>query len=186
MRKECLQSESVFLINDFLTAQECDSFVARGEGVGFASAPVTTLFGPRMLPDVRNNTRVMLDDPILAEQIFERARPFLPELLGDSWHLLGLNERWRYYRYDPGERFSPHYDGAFMRSKKEISQLTFMLYLNDAFTGGATKFHDKPAVTVQPVRGQALVFVHRKLHEGSAVLTGRKYVLRTDVMYHRC
>jgi hypothetical protein len=29
----------------------------------------------------------------------------------------------------------------------------------------------------------ALVFVHRQLHEGALVLQGRKYVLRTDVMY---
>jgi hypothetical protein len=36
---------------------------------------------------------------------------------------------------------------------------------------------------VRPVRGTALVFRHRLLHEGAPVLTGRKYVLRTDVMY---
>jgi len=29
----------------------------------------------------------------------------------------------------------------------------------------------------------ALVFVHQQLHEGASVLNGRKYVLRTDVMY---
>jgi hypothetical protein len=29
----------------------------------------------------------------------------------------------------------------------------------------------------------ALVFVHQQLHEGASVGTGRKYVLRTDVMY---
>jgi hypothetical protein len=31
----------------------------------------------------------------------------------------------------------------------------------------------------------ALVFVHEQLHEGAAVESGRKYVLRTDVMYVR-
>jgi len=29
----------------------------------------------------------------------------------------------------------------------------------------------------------ALVFIHRQLHEGAPVIQGRKYVLRTDVMY---
>ena len=29
----------------------------------------------------------------------------------------------------------------------------------------------------------ALVFAHLQLHEGAPVLDGRKYVLRTDVMY---
>jgi hypothetical protein len=29
----------------------------------------------------------------------------------------------------------------------------------------------------------ALVFLHLQLHEGAPVVEGRKYVLRTDVMY---
>jgi hypothetical protein len=31
----------------------------------------------------------------------------------------------------------------------------------------------------------ALGFVHLQLHEGAPVVRGRKYVLRTDVMYAR-
>jgi prolyl 4-hydroxylase len=31
----------------------------------------------------------------------------------------------------------------------------------------------------------ALVFDHQQVHEGAAVESGRKYVLRTDVMYRR-
>lgn len=183
MKKELLQSESVFLIHDFLSAQECKEFIARGEAAGFDAAPVTTFEGPRMLTDIRNNSRVIVEDAELAAKIFDRARQFLPAQIRPFWNLSGFNERWRYYRYDSGERFAPHYDGAFRRSDNERSQLTFMLYLNDDFTGGETRFYDEPAVDVRPVRGQALVFVHRKLHEGAAITTGRKYVLRTDVMY---
>ncbi len=36
---------------------------------------------------------------------------------------------------------------------------------------------------VQPRAGMALVFKHAILHEGSSVVAGTKYVLRTDVMY---
>jgi predicted 2-oxoglutarate/Fe(II)-dependent dioxygenase YbiX len=138
-----------------------------------------------MLPHVRNNTRVMVDDFGLAARICERAKPYLPELLDVEWYLKGFNERLRYYRYESGQKFAPHYDGAFMRNKNEISKLTFMLYLNDEFTGGDTKFFDRPSVSVHPVCGQALVFVHHKLHSGEPVVAGRKYVLRTDVMYGR-
>ena len=76
--------------------------------------------------------------------------------------------------------------GAFARPNGERSELTFMVYLNDDFAGGATRFFhlDRTLrMSVQPERGSALVFVHRQLHEGSAVDSGRKYVLRTDVMY---
>jgi hypothetical protein len=38
---------------------------------------------------------------------------------------------------------------------------------------------------VRPATGLALVFMHRQLHEGAEVVRGRKYVLRTDVMYQR-
>ena len=50
----------------------------------------------------------------------------------------------------------------------------------------AWKFYDERRelrMTVQPESGMALVFVHQQLHEGASVLNGRKYVLRTDVMY---
>src|SRR5436190_303982 len=38
-------------------------------------------------------------------------------------------------------------------------------------------------VGVKPVTGHALIFLHEMLHEGAAVSAGRKYILRTDVMY---
>ena len=103
-----------------------------------------------------------------------------------DWKLQGLNERFRFYRYDVGQRFAPHTDGYFERTNGERSHFTFMVYLNDGFEGGATAFHhSKPSLRVTPVRGMALVFYHRQLHEGMPVVKGRKYVLRTDVMYRR-
>jgi hypothetical protein len=61
-----------------------------------------------------------------------------------------------------------------------------MVYLNADFSGGETKFYNEDRelhVTVRPERGMALGFVHSQLHEGAPVVRGRKYVLRTDVMY---
>jgi prolyl 4-hydroxylase len=188
VRKQCIKDDDVFLIHDFLSPEECTHFIARGEEAGFDEAPITTAAGPVMRKGIRDNSRAMIDDHALAAQFFDRARPFLPECLLSRWRLLGFNERWRYYRYDPGEKFAPHYDGSFVRSDDEKSQLTFMIYLNDGFTGGETNFYfirDEPAFSVKPQRGAALVFVHWKLHEGAPVVTGRKYVLRTDILYRR-
>lgn len=61
-----------------------------------------------------------------------------------------------------------------------------MVYLNDDFAGGTTDFYgddELPRASIRPKRGMALVFVHAQLHEGAPVISGRKYVLRTDVMY---
>ncbi len=185
MQKEELSGALIFLINDFFTADECAQAIAVSEGRGYVDAPVTTSLGFVMAKHIRNNTRVMVDDPAQAGLLFERARPFLPARVGD-WELHGMNERLRYYRYDVGQRFRKHYDGSFVRNPKEESQLTFMIYLNDDFSGGTTDFfYDsaRPKIRVQPRRGAALVFAHAQLHEGAAITNGRKYVLRTDAMY---
>jgi hypothetical protein len=38
---------------------------------------------------------------------------------------------------------------------------------------------------ITPAKGMALLFHHPILHRGDSVVRGRKYVLRTDVMYRR-
>jgi hypothetical protein len=58
------------------------------------------------------------------------------------------------------------------------------IYLDDAFEGGQTVFHDD-GVIVAPKTGMALFFHHPILHEGRMIERGVKHVLRTDVMYRR-
>lgn len=185
MERKSLDGNRVFVIRDFLSPEECEHHIAISESAGYTDAPITTARGFVMMKHIRDNTRVMVDDLDLAEGLFERARPYLPERQG-IWGLLSLNERFRYYRYDPGQTFRPHYDGSFDRSRTESSFLTFMIYLNDGFEGGETAFYSndsEPHLRVTPERGTALVFIHEQLHEGAPVISGRKYVLRTDVMY---
>lgn len=81
----------------------------------------------------------------------------------------------------------PHPHGATVqlarrRANGEVSQLSFIIYLNDDFTSGETAVM-KSVIT--PKRGVALFFLHELLHEGRPVLGGTKYVMRTDVMYGR-
>jgi predicted 2-oxoglutarate/Fe(II)-dependent dioxygenase YbiX len=185
MHREDLHGDLLFLIHDFFSEVECRRSIAFSEGQGYADAPLTTALGFVMAKEVRNNTRVMVDVPALAAEMFARARPFLPERV-DPCRLHGLNERLRFYRYDVGQRFGLHYDGSFRRNAEEESQLTFMIYLNDDFSGGTTDFYYENfrlKARVRPRRGMALVFAHAQLHEGTPVTGGRKYVLRSDVMY---
>lgn len=42
-----------------------------------------------------------------------------------------------------------------------------------------------PRASAARLRGTALLFEHQQVHEGAVVRSGRKYVLRTDVMYGR-
>ena len=190
MRKEQLLGDDIFVIHDFLTPAECAGLIAAAEAAGFGDAPITTGGGFVVRKDVRNNDRVMIDDEPLARDLYARARPLLPDAIG-RWQPCGLNERFRYYRYGPGQKFEWHSDGAFHRDTGESSKLTFMVYLNAGAVGGCTAFNlrrhgvfeeSDPLLRVLPVAGKALVFRHVVLHTGEVVLDGVKYVLRSDVM----
>jgi hypothetical protein len=172
----------VFSVDGVLTDAECQALVREVDARGPTSAPITTGRGFVHRPDIRNNTRVMFDDVPLAARLFTRLGDCLPGPMCGGLLPVGLNERFRGYRYEPGQRFAPHYDGAFVRNPSEQSLLTFMVYLNQDFEGGTTDFLQY-GVRVQPRTGRALLFQHFLLHEGTVLHRGVKYALRSDVMY---
>ncbi len=171
----------VFTVEGVLAPDECAQLIRATTDAGYDEAPITTAAGFVMRKEIRNNTRVMFDDHALAAELFRRIAPAVPPRLC-AMTPVGANERFRCYRYEPGQRFAPHYDGAFVRNPREQSLLTLMVYLNEEFTGGATVFHDFD-VAITPKTGMALLFQHRLLHEGAVVHSGVKYALRSDVMY---
>lgn len=176
-------ADNILTVRGLFTPDECAALVRAAEDIGFGDAPVTTSRGFVMMPEVRNNTRVMVDDRARAAALWERLAPWVPmERAGGV--AVGLNERFRYYRYAPGQYFRWHRDGAFYRDGRERSLLTAMVYLNDDFEGGSTDFDvGDEMLSVKPERGLVLLFEHRLHHQGAPVKRGRKYVLRTDVMY---
>ncbi|MGH7182786.1 MAG: 2OG-Fe(II) oxygenase [Nitrospiraceae bacterium] len=187
MTKEVLDADKVLLIHDFLSHEECAALIRRSEDLAYEAGTVADV----VIEEVRNNKRVLVDDLSLAQDLFRRAEPFLPAVI-EGKSLVGFNERWRFYRYRPGQTFKPHRDGSYMRMESwEESHITFMVYLNDGMTGGETRFfvdmeqvvQQCPYLSVQPKEGMALVFLHPIWHEGAVVYSGQKYVLRTDVMY---
>ena len=171
----------LWTVPDVLSVAECQALIARIDAAGPVAAPITTAAGFVMRPDIRNNTRVIIDDVALAAELYRRVLPHLPaRMLGMT--VVGANERLRCYRYAPGQRFAPHYDGAYFRSDTERSLLTFLVYLNEGFTGGDTAFLDFHE-SIRPKTGRALLFQHAILHEGCAVEAGVKYAVRSDIMY---
>lgn len=97
-------------------------------------------------------------------------------------------------RYEKGQQFARHYDGyeygsmQYTGGKPTAPQprLTFLVYLNSGFEGGATRFFNSKGtelLAVTPTTGTALIYTQRMLHEGSVVQNGVKYVLRSDVLY---
>jgi predicted 2-oxoglutarate/Fe(II)-dependent dioxygenase YbiX len=182
MRKASLNkvAEGIFTIPEFFTPEECSRHINQSEKIGFEFATINTASGTVVDEAVRNNSRVIKDDPELAANLWRRLRDDLPAFL-DGRQAIGINERFRFYRYESAQRFAGHVDGRFRRENGEESRLTFMVYLNDDFTGGETAFDE---VAITPKCGTALIFRHELFHEGRPVTNGRKYILRSDVMFN--
>jgi len=180
-----------FLLRGVFSGEECARIIREAEATGFQAT------GGDYPPSYRDNDRQVRDDAARAQAVFARIRPFLPERLvdaaGDGWRLKGLNPRFRFCRYRAGQRFCIHRDGAHAPSDEERSHLTCMLYLNDSaeFSGGATRYYAERAEgsellgVVRPEAGTLIVFDHALWHDGEAVPSGTKYVMRTDVLYTR-
>lgn len=169
-------------VPELLTSDECVSLIARIESLDPKVAPIITMAGTMVRTDVRNNDRVMFDDVELARMLLERVRKDAPKDIQGIF-FVGVNERFRCYRYKPGMRFAPHRDGAFFRNEREQSCYSFLVYLNEDFEGGHTTFATVPEISIKPKTGMGLLFQHPIIHEGSLVTAGVKYVARTDLMY---
>jgi prolyl 4-hydroxylase len=172
-----------FTVDAVLTPEECRAMIACIDAAGPQVAPIARPSGAVVDLGTRNNERVMFEDVAFAALLFQRVRAALPEQMM-GMQLASANERLRCYRYRPGQRFRPHYDGAFVRSDDERSLLTLMVYLNEDFEGGETALLDF-GVVVKPRTGMALLFQHHLLHEGCEVTRWVKYAVRSDVMYRR-
>lgn len=193
---------SACIIRGFLSGEECRAYITAAERLGMGSCGYD--------PSIRVTDRVSAISDELAEALFERLKPFVGELdctdeaqiprgvppaTRGEWIPVGLNETFRICRYHPGGFFRPHLDGGFERSFTEKSFKTFMLYLNDDFDGGPTRFYndrqeaydpgnpDYVVYEYKPQAGDLMIFNSRMMHDGGEVLSGQKYILRSEVMY---
>jgi hypothetical protein len=180
-----LLAEDIWTFPGALASAECRVYIALSEAAGYEDAPLSDNFnGPNgfaVSRDGRDCGRAAFDDAELAARLWARLASSLPA----AWQgrrALGLNERLRFYRYAPGQRLGLHRDGFYRRPDGANSLWTLIIYLNQDFTGGATRFA-RADLAIAPQTGLALVFPHHFWHEGQPVITGRKYVLRADVMF---
>ena len=172
--------KDLFLVEDFLTSEECDHYINFGNSQEFEEAKINIQGSQVMNKGVRNNDRLLFFDQDLADKLWVRVQSFMSKKMG-IYTALNLNEMFRIYRYTEGQRFKMHRDGSYQRNNKECSFFSFIIYLNDNFKGGETEF--RKLETIVPKKGTALIFQHPYRHEGKEIISGVKYVLRTDVMY---
>ncbi len=69
---------------------------------------------------------MMFDDEELSQLIWKRVGNQIPQKTRNSWKLKGLNDRWRFCRYNQGHYFGMHVDGGYRpnaEGKDEYSHL---------------------------------------------------------------
>ncbi|KAK4446764.1 hypothetical protein QBC34DRAFT_304316 [Podospora aff. communis PSN243] len=173
--------------------------------------------------EYRNSDRIIWDNQVIMDRLWDRCaraegieeklavvkeemkarRGFPARVI--TWNFSRFNERMRFLKYQGGQFFRPHCDGAYSEEKDGKiyrTHYTVHLYLNDSaieaeagtdgspsadLVGGATSFlsnNGERKVDVNPKAGRVLIFQHQGLyHSGDDVVKGTKYTMRTDIMY---
>jgi hypothetical protein len=213
-------NEEIFRVDSFFNAKECRTLIDNAEQDGFKASPLSGGgHGRTGREDARTNKYTVIPDQKLVDTWWKKLRPFIPNDLtfiptspyfgdkgGAEWKPVGLVERLRFYKYEPGTEYPEHMDGSYARkvvrknqTYQQQSFLTLLVYLNDDFTGGTTDFfphkqhcrflrdieHKEPVVQITPQTGTALISCHTILHQGAPVVDGVKYVCRTDIVFER-
>jgi prolyl 4-hydroxylase len=190
----------VYLLHRVMSPRECRRLISAADEIGFSHAGLAIGDDTyRVNLAVRNNLRVVFDAPGLAAGLWQRIRAHV-QAQHEGAAVVGVNDRFRVYRYEPGQRFSPHVDVRTAVPGGE-TRASLVLYLNDEFTGGNTrffetkdrgsrrgegrgrKFDNRVRFALQPAVGGAVVFDHLLLHEGAEVTGGVKYAVRSDLIY---
>ena len=114
MTEEKWLNDYVFTVEEFLTSEECDKYIRISEDFGYEDALVSSPQGQVLRKDVRNNERVIFRSDEIAAWLWDRASEFVPPEY-DGRAAIGVNEMFRFYRYDVGQQFNWRQDFPFER-----------------------------------------------------------------------
>ena len=205
--------EFVFRVNKLLDKEECQAITEKCRSKEAQSIK----FGGK-----RNNSRLIIFDKVFSFYLWKKLVNSLKSYVDESnlklyplgfdvlrgdWELDGINEAIRFNSYNSygKEKFEKHRDAQFCPSGDHRSFLSLVIYLNDDFKGGQTKFyipkqHDCSKeidiagadwrrnfnkISVEPNIGSAVIFSQNIIHESVTIKSSKKYILKTDIMLKR-
>jgi hypothetical protein len=202
-----------FLLYNLLSPKECQYFINACETIGLEELGNSVSKGYRnhtrcvvMSPGISEwlweRLKPVIEEITLLPDDYKQIG--LGHKLEGHWKPYGLNNCWRLSKYVPGGHFGPHFDGPYIKDANNRSLKTLNIYLNGDFEGGTTNLiredqmlykneetgiyqapEESILYKIKPEEGMALIFNHHILHEGEALQTNHKYLLRSDIMYVR-
>lgn len=147
---------------NILDEEEVQQFITLSESLGYLKDAAVSL--PR---DVRHNDNItIVVDDCTERLLWSRIADAVNQNLDifDGKKPVGINTRFRFYRYQEDDFFKFHVDGDWPGSKvvgdelitdaydDRYSKMTFLILLNDDFEGGETRFLVNQDTPEQPVR----------------------------------
>jgi len=212
-RKDFSEPRGTYQLLNVLSQQECQQFIKLSETLGYLPDAAVSL--PRSIR--HNDNIVWVTDEQTDTIIWQRVQLLVSQnlaMFGDK-KPLGINARFRFYRYTKGDYFKPHTDGAWPGSRvvdgklmtnaypDRYSMMSFLIFLNDDYSGGATRFvvheedHSSPSrrneeefkmVDIRTPAGAVLCFPHGMhllhcVHSSEPITRGVKYIIRTDMLF---
>ncbi len=159
-----------FQLFNVLSREECQHFIDITENLGYLEdAPVS------LTRKVRHNDNVTwVVDETTDALLWQRSREALAGIEGlyEGKSPVGINARFRFYRYQQDDFFKVHTDGAWPGSRvvdeslihnayaDRYSQMTYLILLSDDFEGGSTQFwvdKENPALPARNERNAVKV-----------------------------
>lgn len=166
-------------ISNFMTVAECRYLIARATPLLQPSQVIHPQTGRLIIDPVRRARSMsfvfVLEDPAL-HAISRRIMAALGVPYANGEPLQVLN-------YRPGEEYRLHSDALPPGGPQR--EWTFLVWLNDGYTGGATAFPQVP-LELRGAVGDAVIFrniddsgkpLDRARHSGNPVMTGEKFLL---------
>ena len=151
-----------FQLLNVLTPTECGHLVEMTETLGYLEDAAVSL--PRSVR--HNHNATWIADDHTNQAIWDRCESSFSadDRKVHGKKALGLNARYRFYRYAQGDYFAPHTDGSWPGSRMvdgklitnayedRWSMLTVLLFLTQEFEGGATRFFVSRVNPTKPAR----------------------------------
>ncbi len=176
----------VVLLDNFMTADECDELCKLSEGTLTKSTVVDDATGKGIKHQSRTSqgTYFTLGQNTLVEKLESRISEItgIPATHGEGIQILN---------YIDGGEYKPHFDyfsdnegGRANMSKAGQRIITIIMYLNDVTAGGATIFPELN-LNIYPKKGSAIYFSYFNtggqtdaltLHGGAPVIEGEKWI----------
>jgi prolyl 4-hydroxylase len=163
------------LISAFLSPSECAAIVRAAQKAGFQRSEVDDEKNP--ISKVRTSDQVTL--PL--------KHPAVAPIVKYVESMTGKNKKFfedlQVVRYRPGQKYEGHYDTDDNTPEENVRTDTVLMYLNDDFEGGQTRF-TTAGTTVTPQRGLAVWWKNVDAkggilpcgkHEALPVKSGMKY-----------